>query len=755
MGTRLNKMIVLRIGSCNDDAQSSERVIVKLQLQQVLQKYWGYDTFRPLQNEAMSAVLDGRDSLVVLPTGGGKSLCYQVPAVVLPGLSVVVSPLLSLMKDQTDALGECGVPAVCLNSTQSNSQKSEVMRQLRSGEIKLLYVAPEKLATSGFIEFLKELAPSFFAIDEAHCISSWGHEFRPDYLKLSALREVFPSTPIIALTATATERVRADIVRLLGLKEPDTLVGSFDRPNLIYRAERRSDEWRQITEIPARHRNESGIIYCISKRKVNDLAAALQEAGYKALPYHAGMDNADRQRNQDAFIREDVDIIVATIAFGMGIDKSNVRYVLHAQAPKSIENYQQEAGRAGRDGLAAECVLLWSKSDFALWRKIFSEMEPEPRNVAEAKLSQLSRFCEEPVCRHRALVQYFSQAFEKPKCDACDHCLGETQKRDEAVFGRRVPIDDSLIVAQKILSCVVRLGGQYPIGYVGRILIGSQDQRIADLGHNALSTYGILRGVPRGDVRDWIVQLAEQQCLNLTAFGKVDGVTETGREVLRGNHTPQLERTEGQVDPRLFDELRLLRKRIADERNVAAFVVFSDAVLRELAERRPSTLAAFGRVHGIGENKSMMFGRRFIECIVNWCQDNDRPTDVEVTSQKSRRRDPSIPTTNFVEIRAYEMFRRRDSLDDIVVALKRARSTVVGYLSAYLRREKVTDPSPWVDRGTVERIEEAAKVVGREGLKPVFDYLKETVPYEPIRIVMTCLNNRVEAAEPAAERRCA
>jgi ATP-dependent DNA helicase RecQ len=728
---------------------------VKAQLQQVLQKYWGYDSFRPLQHEAMSDVLDGRDSLVVLPTGGGKSLCYQVPAVILPGLSVVISPLLSLMKDQTDALRECGIPAVCLNSTQSNSQKAEVMRLLRSGEIKLLYVAPEKLATSGFIELLKELAPSFFAIDEAHCISSWGHEFRPDYLKLSALRAVFPSTPITALTATATERVRGDIVRLLGLRDPEILVGSFDRPNLTYRAERRTDEWRQITDLLARHRNESGIIYCISKRRVNDLASALQEAGYKALPYHAGMDSNDRQKNQDAFIREDVDIIVATIAFGMGIDKSNVRFVLHAQAPKSIENYQQEAGRAGRDGLASECVLLWSKGDFALWRKLFSEMDPEPRSVAEAKLSQLSRFCEEPVCRHRTLVQYFSQAYDKSKCDACDHCLGETQKRDEAVFGRRVPVEDSLIIAQKILSCVVRLGGQHPIGYVGKVLIGSSDRRIAESGHDTLSTYGIMPGVSRGDVRDWIVQLADQQCLNLTAFGKVDGVTEKGREVLRGNQTPLLERTEGSVDPRLFNELRILRKRIADERNVAAFVVFSDAVIRELAERRPSTLAAFGRVRGVGETKSMMFGRRFIECITNWCQDNDLPTDVEGSPARSRRRDPAIPTTNFVEIRAYEMFRREDALDDIVVALKRARSTIVGYLSVYLRCEKVTDPSPWVDRETVARIEDAAKVVGRERLKPIFDHLDESVPYEPIRIVMTCLNNRIEAEAPAAELRCA
>ena len=721
----------------------------------ILRKFWGYDSFRPLQAEAMSNVLHGRDSVVVLPTGGGKSLCYQVPAVGMPGVAVVVSPLLSLMKDQTDALRQCGVPAGCLNSMQSPKEQSDVVKQLRANELKLLYVAPERLASSGFVSLMREIRPSFFAIDEAHCISSWGHEFRPDYLKLSILRELFPKATITALTATATQRVRADIVRQLKLRDPDVLVGSFDRPNLTYRVERRSHDWRQYCEVIERHRGESGIIYCISKRKVDDLSAALREAGYKALPYHAGMDSKDRQRNQDAFIRERVDIIVATVAFGMGIDKSNVRYVMHAQAPKTIENYQQEAGRAGRDGLPSECVLLWTKGDFGLWRRIISELDDEARGVADAKLSQLSRYCEESVCRHRALVQYFGQTHDKGKCGACDHCLGESQastRMPKTV--QLVPVDDSLTVAQKILSCVVRLGGAFPARYMGQILVGSKDKRIAESGHDNLTTYGILSSEDQRDIRAWIGQLATQECLELTPGGEVARVTHKGRSVLRGEVTPRLDRMQqgvsasGQttglvVDPRLFEELRTLRWRIADERNVAAFVVFSDATLTELAARRPGSVGSFMQASGVGETKAMQYGRRFVECITSWCSAMEMPTDVPVNGVRWGRsvNIPPEPLSNFVKKRAFEMFKRGDSINDVVVALTRARSTVAGYLTEFIERERIESPDKWVDAATVAKVEEAASRLGSDLLRPIFDDLGGVIDYEPIRIVLGCLRN--------------
>jgi ATP-dependent DNA helicase RecQ len=724
----------------------------------ILRKYWGYGSFRPLQSEAMSNVLTGRDTVVVVPTGGGKSLCYQVPAVALPGTAVVISPLLSLMKDQTDALHQCGVHSGCINSMQSSKEQADVLKRVRAGGLKLLYVAPERLASSGFLDLLREITPSFFAIDEAHCISSWGHEFRPDYLKLSMLKQLFPQSAIIALTATATEKVRADIVRQLRLRNPEILVGQFDRPNLTYRVGRRVDEWSQIREVINRHRGESGIIYCISKRRVDDLSAALREAGYKALPYHAGMEKAERRHNQEAFIRDETDIIVATVAFGMGIDKSNVRFVLHAQAPKTIENYQQEAGRAGRDGLPSECILLWTKGDFGLWRRIISELDEEPRRVAEAKLSQLSRFCEDSVCRHKALVQYFGQPFEKGNCGACDHCLGENlPKKTVQVIGQRVTVRDPLIIAQKILSCVARLGESFPIGYIGRVLVGSKDRRIAEYGHDTLSTYGILRSESRGDVRDWMTQLAEQECLALTSNGHVSHVTEKGWQVLRGTLTPSLERTEGPSDPRLVEELRLLRRRIADELNIAAIVVFSDAVLHELAARRPSTMAAFRQVSGVGENKAMQFGRRFVECIVRWC--DKYGVEPNVALKLHRRAVATLtdsPSANFVEQRAYEMFRRGASVDDVVVALRRARSTVVGYLTTYIRKNGTEDSAPWVEAATASRILRAAEIVGTEQLRPIFEYLGEKISYEEIRIVLACLRNAQDRELPVAvERRCA
>lgn len=719
------------------------------QLLEVLQKYWGYDSYRPLQREAMSNVLNGRDTVVVLPTGGGKSLCYQAPAVVADGVAVVISPLLSLMKDQIDALKQCGVPSGCLNSMQSPKEQSDVVKQLRANELKLLYVAPERLASSGFVSLLQEITPSFFAVDEAHCISSWGHEFRPDYLKLAILRDLFPKATITALTATATQRVRADIANQLKLRDPDVLVGSFDRPNLTYRVERRTNEWRQYCEVIERHKRESGIIYCISKRKVDDLCGALREAGYKALPYHAGMDSKDRQRNQDDFIRERVDIIVATVAFGMGIDKSNVRYVMHAQAPKTIENYQQEAGRAGRDGLPSECILLWSKSDFALWRKIFGELEAEARNVSSAKLSQLSRYCEESVCRHKSLVQYFGQAHDKGNCGACDHCLGETKvKTDTKVqpLGRRVATRDPLVLSQKILSCIVRLAGSYPIGYVGRVLVGSKDKRIAEYGHDNLSTFGILRSESRGDVRDWLGQLVDQECVALTPNGDIVRVTDKGRQVLRGELTPSLEHSEGESDPRLFEELRVLRRSIADERNVAAFIVFSDAVLHELASRRPGSVAAFGQIKGVGEAKAMQYGRRFVECITSWCNTMDMPLDVPTSDKREIRPTlPPAPMSNFVEKRAYELFRRGDSINDTVVTLKRARSTVVEYLTNYIQRERIHDALPWIDSDTIARVHDAADHVGAERLKPIFDHLGGSVDYETIKIVLACQRNNTQS----------
>ncbi len=721
-------------------------------LPSIVLKYWGYGTLRPLQAEAMACVMEGRDSLVVLPTGGGKSLCFQAPAVATSGTAVVISPLLSLMKDQTDALGQCGVSAACLNSMQSSRERSDVMRAVKADQIKLLYVAPERLASDQFMDFLREIRPAFFAVDEAHCISSWGHEFRADYRKLAILRRMFPEAGIHGYTATATQRVRDDIVQQLGLRNPTVLVGSFDRPNLTYRVERKAKKWQQICTVIERHKRESGIIYCISRKNVDNLCGSLREAGYRALPYHAGMQDADRKRNQEAFIREKADIIVATVAFGMGIDKSNVRYVLHAGSPCAIESYQQEAGRAGRDGLPSECVLLWGPGDFILWRKIKEDLEPEAHRTAMEKLSQMSRFCESSVCRHRALVKYFGQELDSSNCAACDRCLAEGDQ----------PATDSLAIAQKILSCVVRLRKPPSPDYIVRVLVGDKDDGIIQHGHDKLTTFGIMANEDRRDVRIWIEQLQAQNYLESTDGSEVLGVTEAGWTVIRGQETPRLARTcqsnttsrRGQAllptDQELFEELRTLRRMLADERNVAAFVVFSDATLTEMAIRRPGSMQAFVQVSGVGQTKCLAYGRPFVECIRAWCHERKLPTDVNtgVAERSAEVVIPPEPISNDTVRQAFALFAKGISINDAVCSLKRARSTVSGYLAEFIMREKIISPDAWIDFVTIAKIHESANRLGIDRLKPIYDDLGGTVDYESIRICVACLHN--SSAVPTA-----
>ncbi len=588
----------------------------------ILRKYWGYDSFRPLQAAAMQAVVAGRDSVVVLPTGGGKSLCFQAPALQMPGMAVVVSPLISLMKDQVDTLVDCGVPAACVNSTLTPAERRNVADQVRSGQLKLLYLSPERLMTEQTLGFLQGANLSFIAIDEAHCISDWGHDFRPEYRELAQLKQVFPGIALHAYTATATERVRTDIAAQLGLDRPEILVGSFDRPNLVYRVARRTDRLRQIREVIERHRDESGIIYCIRRADVESTCEELVALGHQALPYHAGIPDEDRRRNQDAFINDRAKIIVATVAFGMGIDKSDVRFVIHAAAPKSLESYQQESGRAGRDGLEAECCLLYSGADFQTWRSLQSELPPSALEAAEQLLAGIERFCIGVGCRHRAIVNYFDQQLGE-SCSACDVCLGELDYVGEA-----------LIVAQKILSCVLRLDQRYGAGYTAAVLTGSREQRILAEGHDRLSTYGILGEHDRRDVRNWIDQLVEQDFLAKVGEYTILEVQPAGRRLLRGEVTPQLLKPAGRprreakvaldswqgVDRGLFEALRKWRRAKAEERGIPPFIVCGDATLRDLARRRPSNEESLLEVHGIGEKKCAEYGQEILSEIAAFDQ---------------------------------------------------------------------------------------------------------------------------------------
>jgi ATP-dependent DNA helicase RecQ len=596
-----------------------------------LKKYWGYETFLPLQEEAMGCISRGRDSIVVLPTGGGKSLCFQAPAVSVPGLAVVVSPLISLMKDQVDSLVECGVSAMRLDSSLSVSEQDNVIGRVNEETLKLLYLSPERLLSGGFINLLRKIELSFIAIDEAHCVSMWGHDFRPEYRKLGVLKQIFPDVTVAAYTATATEHVRDDIAVQLRLNKPEILVGSFDRPNLVYKVRARKTIVKQVRSVLDRHKGESGIIYCIRRKDVESVCAQLAAKGYSVAPYHAGMPNEERKRNQDLFITEKVETIVATIAFGMGIDKSNVRYVIHTAMPKSLEHYQQESGRAGRDGLEAECCLFYSGGDFGVWKSLMRDMEPEAQEIALAKLSGIYHYCNGLACRHRAIVRYFGQEFEKDDCGACDMCLGEMDY-----------MDDALVTAQKILSCIVRLEQRFGGGYTALVLVGSHEKRIIENAHDKLSTHGLLSDYSTHIVRNWIEQLVGQGYVEKAGDYNVLNLTVSGWAVLKGEGTPRLlkpaerkvkvskvaaDSWEG-VDRGLFEALRILRRSIAGKKGIPAYIVFGDATLRDMGRRRPSGLDGFLAVKGVGEEKRRQYGEAFVAAIKDYCVAHSLEMDV-------------------------------------------------------------------------------------------------------------------------------
>ena len=717
-------------------------------LRDVLLKYWGYDGFLPLQESAMRCVVEGRDSVVVLSTGGGKSLCFQAPAMCNDGLTIVVSPLISLMKDQVDALQSCGVPAACIHSMVSDAEKRSIADDVRSGILRLLYVAPERLVQQRTIDFLKRQQLSHIAIDEAHCISAWGHDFRPEYRQLSMLKETFPNVGVHAYTATATEQVRKDIAGQLSLTDPEFLVGAFDRPNLVYRVRRRANRLKQIRDVMDRHPGESGVIYCISRREVDQTCDALTELGYKIRPYHAGMNDDDRRRNQDDFIQEKVDTIVATVAFGMGIDKSNVRYVIHSGMPKSIEHYQQESGRAGRDNLEAECCLFYSGQDYMTWKRMLADMPNDARDGALTSLGAMYNFCTSVSCRHQTLVEHFGQTYKSEECGACDVCMAELDL-----------VEDPLVVGQKILSCIIRLKERYGGEYTAMVLVGSEDQRIMRAGHNELSTWGILADKNKRNVRDWIEQLVEQGFMKKTGEYNVLELTDTGRQLLKGELIPRLlkpskpakERRQATVEADswegvhrgLFESLRQLRRTVAEAKGVPAYIVFGDATLRDMARRRPSTLDSFRHVRGIGEKKLEDYGDQFVTAIAEFCQQHDVAVDVNQAPIKPRpvatETGPTAAAT-----RAFKYFREGLSVDAVANQLGRATSTVQGYLIEFIQHEKVTESTPWVDDTSAARIAAVAHEFGTERLKPLFKALNGESTYEQIRITVGCMRNRGE-----------
>jgi ATP-dependent DNA helicase RecQ len=655
----------------------------------LLKQYFGFTAFRPLQEEIIRDALAGRDVFAVLPTGGGKSLCFQLPALARPGLTVVISPLIALMKDQVDALQAAGVAATFLNSSLAAGESRPLLRGLHNGEYRLLYVAPERLLLSGFLDDLRRWNVNLFAVDEAHCISEWGHDFRPEYRQLASLRGQFPDVPMMALTATATERVRADIVKQLHLHEPACYVASFNRPNLTYRVFAKTGAYEQVLEFARARPHESGIIYCQARKTADTLAARLTADGVRAAPYHAGMENADRSRNQEAFLRDEVRVVCATIAFGMGINKPNVRFVIHYDLPKNVEGYYQETGRAGRDGLPGECVLLFSPGDRVKYSRFIDEKpDPREREIARTQLEQIVHYAECANCRRSYLLNYFGEDFPGD-CGGCDNCLAPRQTWDGTV------------AAQKFLSCVFRIrehsGFGVGIQHVVEVLCGAETEKIRKWGHEKLSTYGI--GSEHGRA-EWSAigrELVRLGFLRQDANKfNVAELTDEGRAALKDRRKitltrpmvasqPARQRT-GEIacDETLFEALRQLRKQLADERAVPPYIIFSDVSLRQMARNYPRNEAEFSRISGVGDKKLKEFGASFLAAIAAHLASNPR----QIFSDNSFVPASAPATRSSLNDTAREtlyFFRQGKSVEEIAHLRGLKESTIYGHLEDALR----------------------------------------------------------------------
>ncbi len=607
------------------DRSESETPVTLERITRVVKHYWGFESLRPLQEEAIRAGINQNDSVVVLPTGGGKSLCYQVPPIIAERTDIVVSPLISLMKDQVDGLQACGYPAAAIHGGMDPGARREVEGGIARGQYRLVFVAPERLVSPPFMDTLAQADIRAFAIDEAHCISHWGHDFRPEYRQLALLKERFPQASVHAYTATATQRVRDDIALQLQLTDPTVLVGRFDRANLVYRVVPAVKVKAQILEVVRRHRGEAVIVYCISRKDTERIALWLQDNGVPAEAYHAGLDSEQRHRTQDAFAQERLDVVVATVAFGMGIDRSNVRCVVHAAMPKSVEHYQQETGRAGRDGLEAECVLFYSAAGALKWESLIrrSSMEAkEPQECLEAALELLKHmrdYCSSLRCRHALLSEYFGQPYDGETCQACDVCLDEIEG-----------LSDATVTAQKILSGVARVRERYGVGYVVDVLLGTNPELVRQRGHDKLSTHGILDDMPRGAVTSMLYQLIDLGLLVRTAGDRpVVMLNEASWEVMRGERPVRLRQPPSKpvtkskadrvswegVDRGMFEHLRSVRRKLAAKRGVPPYIIFGDVTLREMAASNPTSLDDLRGIRGVGERKLADFGKAFLKAI--------------------------------------------------------------------------------------------------------------------------------------------
>jgi ATP-dependent DNA helicase RecQ len=730
------------------------------QLRETLKKYFGFTSFRPLQEEIIRDTLAGKDVFAVLPTGGGKSLCFQLPALVRPGLTVVISPLIALMKDQVDAMQAAGVPATFLNSSLAAGESRPRLRGLHNGEYRLLYVAPERLMLSGFLDDLKRWNVNLFAIDEAHCISEWGHDFRPEYRQINSLRGVFPDVPLMALTATATERVRADIVGQLHLREPACYVASFNRPNLTYRISAKSGAYEQITDFIRARKGESGIIYCQARKTTESLASRLNADGIRAAPYHAGLEPDERSRSQEAFLRDEVRVICATIAFGMGINKPNVRFVVHYDLPKNIEGYYQETGRAGRDGLPSECLLLFSPGDRVKYSRFIDEMtNPKERDIARAQLEQIVHYAECASCRRAFLLNYFGEKYpgerwiksrniegerddqtesDSTGCNACDNCLSPRQTFDGTV------------AAQKFLSCVYRIREKSGFGvgvqHIVEVLCGAETEKVLKWNHHTLSTYNIGGEHTRPEWAAIGRELVRLGLLRQDAekFNTIE-ITDAGRTALKSRQKITLTRSvtapeqatkhragEIDCDEALFDKLRQLRKRLADERAVPPYIIFSDVSLRQMARNYPQDENSFSRISGVGEKKLREFGKLFMAEIIAHLQTNARQIFADESFEPAPP--PTRSSLNDTARETVHFFRQGKTVEQIALIRGLKESTIYSHLEDAIRAGEKIELNRLMDEKGQQEIASAFKRHGFGNLTGAVESLGGRYSHGQLRI---------------------
>ena len=703
--------------------------------EQALKQYYGYDSFRPQQAEIIDTVMAGNDCLVLMPTGGGKSVCFQIPAILREGLTVVISPLIALMKDQVEALRVNGINAAFLNSSLSSAEQDQVMWQAKIGELKLLYIAPERLFSGNTFEFLREWNVSLFAIDESHCISSWGHDFRPEYRQLNALKKYFPNVPVIALTATADRVTRKDILKQIGIEEAQTFVASFDRPNLSLNVLPGRGRLQQIQTFLKKHNGQAGIIYCLSRKSTETVAASLRKAGFEAEFYHAGLASEKRSKVQEQFLRDDIQIIVATVAFGMGIDKSNVRWVIHYNLPSNVESFYQEIGRAGRDGSPSDTVLFYSYMDIITRQEMISnsDQSEEQKELLNAKLNRMKQYAEADICRRRILLSYFNEAVDQD-CGNCDVCRNPRSRFDATV------------IAQKALSGIARTKEKVAMGMLIDILRGSKNKNILQYGYDQLPTFGVGRDMRGEEWAEYISQLLNSGVMDI-AYDEAHSfkLNPASNQVLYGKRKVELVRfiplserkakEEAQLPKEkpkqeiirdaLFERLRVLRKQIADRMGVPPYVVFTDSTLSEMAQKRPVSEAQMKAISGIGTERYRNYGDTFIKEIVAFTRENTQPG--------------TRIAKGMTYIETWDLFKAGYSLK--VIAEKRDLNpvTIISHLVKLKEDGHDINLKALIDPAIYKIIVTAAQEMSirrDEPLKPLFELLNEKYDYGQIKLAL-------------------